>query len=253
MFFKKPRMNRYGWRPDMPDHRDFAYAKHGAMVEKLPDVVDLRSKCSPVEDQGELGSCTAQALVGNLEFLEILSGVAFKDLSRLFVYYNERMLDHDVGQDNGSQLRTGIKALASYGVCEEINWPYIINRFSKKPTVQCYSNAITHKISQYVRLNTLHDMLHCLASGYPFVFGFTVYDYFESDEMATKGVLKMPTPEESVLGGHAICCVGYDQTKKMLLIRNSWGTGWGLAGYFWMPFDYAINRNLADDFWTIRK
>ena len=98
----------------------------------------------------------------------------------------------------------------------------------------------------------LADMKGCLASGYPFVFGFTVYDSFESQQVAQSGVLSMPAAGEAVAGGHAVLAVGYDDSKSMFIIRNSWGSGWGLAGYFYMPYAYLLDNNLSDDFWTIR-
>jgi C1A family cysteine protease len=219
----------------------------------LPQSTDLRNLCSKVEDQGQLGSCTAQALVGNLELLENKAGTGFKDLSRLFVYYNERALEGTIYEDSGAFLRDGIKSLVSKGICAESMWPYKIEKFATRPNICCYIKAMKCKISSYYRLSTLDDVLHCLADGYPFVFGFTVYDYFESEEMAENGILKMPTPGERVLGGHAVLGCGYDQTTKYVLVRNSWGTDWGIQGYFWMPFDYLTNRDLSDDFWTIRK
>lgn len=241
----------YGWKPDLPDHRDLCYALQAPKIE-LPTYVDLRPSCSAVEDQGNLGSCTAQALVGNLELLEFKANIKFEDLSRLFVYYNERVIEKSTSQDSGAYLRTGIKTLISQGVCSEKSWPYNIKKFTKKPTTKCYSEAKMHTIKKYMRINSLQEMLQCLAEGFPFVFGFSVYDYFESDTMAVTGVLKMPKSNESLLGGHAVCAVGYNQKKKMLLIRNSWGINWGLKGYFWMPYEYVTNRDLSDDFWTIR-
>ena len=163
------------------------------------------------------------------------------------------MIEHDVSQDNGAMLRDGIKALASKGVCSEKQWPYVISKFARKPCVCCYIKALSHKITSYYRLNTLNDMTSCIDSGFPFVFGFTVYDSFESDEVAKTGIVKMPTATESVLGGHAVMACGYDKGKKLFLVRNSWGSDWGQHGYFQMPFDYMTNRDLSDDFWTIRK
>lgn len=242
---------KYAWIPDLPDKRDFLYSSIKKPVE-LPDSVDLRDLCPPVEDQGELGSCTAQALVGNLEFLELKTGdCSLTNLSRLFVYYNERELEGTVGQDAGAMLRDGIKVLNKHGVCPEYLWPYLIDRFDKKPSLECYSAAEKRKIISYHRLYTLGDMLQCLAEGYPFVFGFTVYDGFESEEVRRTGRLEMPGSRERSLGGHAVMAVGYDNLNDRLLVRNSWGSDWGMAGYFTMPFDYV--EFMAEDFWTVRK
>ena len=241
-----------GWIPDLPDRRDFPYAALRPAALRLPKSVDLRSRMSQVEDQGRLGSCTANALAGALEFLEIKSGQPPVDLSRLFVYYNERVIEHSVGTDSGAMLRDGIKSLVAQGVCPEKKWPYVVSAFSKKPPAACYAEAREHTISSYHRIASLNEMRACLAEGYPFVFGFSVYESFESAAVARSGVVDLPTPRERQIGGHAVCAVGYDDAAKRLLVRNSWGPGWGMQGYFTMPYDYVASRDLSDDFWTIR-
>src|SRR6266568_4205862 len=137
----------YGWLPDLPDYRDFFYSAVARRLATLPSKIDMRSKCSPVEDQGQLGSCTANALVGALEFLEIKDGAPFVDLSRLFVYYNERVIEGTVDQDSGAFIRDGIKSLAKQGVCPEKEWPYRVRDFTRKPTAKCYSDARKHQIT----------------------------------------------------------------------------------------------------------
>jgi len=249
----RPRDNRwYGWLPDLPDHRDFRYAAIRPRRARLPRKVDLRALCSPVENQRDLGSCTANALVGALEFLERKQGRAVRDLSRLFVYYNERALEGTVDEDSGAFLRTGIKTLVKLGVCEETKWPYVIARFRKKPTAACFRQAKQHQLLSYHRLDTLADMRSCLADGFPFVFGFTVFTAFESARVEKSGVLNMPGRREVDLGGHAVLAVGYDDSQQRVLVRNSWGARWGLRGYFTMPYAYVSSRDLADDFWTVR-
>jgi C1A family cysteine protease len=250
----KPRSTKgYGWIPDLPDHRDLLFAALPKPRLKLPKSVDLRGTCSPVEDQGQLGSCTANALAGALEFLERKDAVSFQDLSRLFIYYNERSVEGTVGTDSGAMIRDGIKTLAQLGVCPESQWPYAIARFAAKPTPACYSAAAKHQITTYSRIETLDDMRTCLAAGFPFVFGFTVYGSFESQAVANSGIVPLPKPGESTLGGHAVMACGYDDGKKRFLARNSWGPDWGLSGYFWMPYAYLTNRQLSDDLWTIRR
>jgi len=241
-----------GWIPDLPDHRDYPYAAIRPKGVRVPGSVDLRPDMSPVENQGQLGSCTANALAGALEFLEIKSGQTLVDLSRLFIYYNERAVEHTVASDSGAMLRDGIKTLASLGVCPEKKWPYVISAFAKKPSAACYTAAKKHTISSYHRIASLAEMRAGLAEGYPFVFGFSVYESFESPAVARTGVLDMPKPRERQLGGHAVCAVGYDDKAKRLFVRNSWGPNWGMAGYFTMPYDYVADRDLSDDFWTIR-
>lgn len=248
-------MNRkpgYGWVPDLPDHRDFLYNQVRAVPPSLPASVDLRSKCSPVENQGQLGSCTANALAGALEFLELENRTPFTDLSRLFIYYNERAIEHTIKSDSGAQIRDGVKTLAKQGVCPEKKWPYVISRFEIKPTPACYAEAKKHIITSYHRILTLDEMRTCLAEGFPFVFGFTVYESFESQEVARSGVVNMPDSGERVVGGHAVLGVGYSDKQRRFIVRNSWGRGWGQHGYFTIPYGYLASRNLADDFWTVR-
>jgi C1A family cysteine protease len=200
-----------------------------------------------VENQETLGSCTAQSIAGLIEALE----PSPFEVSRLFLYYNERLLEGTVLWDSGAYLRDGIKAAAKWGTADEAKWPHIIQQFRSKPPCWVYKDAETRKIQEYRRLNSLEDMYDCLASGLPFVFGFTVYPSFESSEVARTGVARMPLPGERALGGHAVCAVGYTPTH--FIVRNSWGAGWGQGGYFLMPKAYLADRNLSDDFWTITK
>ena len=244
----------YGWVPDLPDHRDMMYGAVRRMPATLPRSVDLRPHCSPVEDQGQLGSCTGNAIAGAVEFLEKKDGAAFINVSRLFIYYNERVIEHTVNSDSGAMIRDGIKSLMKQGVCSEKKWPYVISKFTNKPSPACFKEALNHQVQAYARLQTVDEMRACLADGYPFVFGFTVYEGFESPAVAKTGVLPMPNKsKEKMLGGHAVLAVGYDDAQQRFLVRNSWGTGWGMRGYFTMPYDYVGDRNLSDDFWTIRR
>lgn len=241
---------KYGWVPDVPDGRDFLYGAIRPRLKITPSV-DLKKSCSPVEDQGRLGSCTANALAGILEFLDNRIDDVFEDASRLFIYYNERALQGTAAYDSGASLRVGIKTLAKAGSCPESSWPYDIARFTVKPPARCYGEAKSHCIVSYHRIETLQEMLSCLSEGYPFVFGFTVYESFESPETARTGVVRMPAKSERALGGHAVMAVGYDQKRKIFIVRNSWGKKWGQGGYFTMPFPYL--ETLAADFWTVRK
>ena len=213
--------------------------------------VDLREFCSPVENQGTLGSCTANALAGNIEFLDEKNGGGYQDSSRLFIYYNERVLEHTPDSDSGAMLRDGIKTLHKNGVCPESEWPYDISKFANKPTPGCYKDAKAHRIESYHRITTLQDMLTCLTEGFPFVFGFAVYESFENQKTAQTGIAQMPKKDERMIGGHAVLAVGFNQKEKRFVARNSWGKVWGMDGYFTMPFQYL--ETLADDFWTIRK
>lgn len=240
----------YGWVPDIPDRRDYLY-KVIKPVIRIPKKVDLRDGCSEIEDQGQLGSCTAQALAGNLEFLDKKTDSVYTDVSRLFIYYNERVIEDTVEYDSGASLRDGIKTLNNDGACSEKSWPYTEAKFDVRPPKKCYAEAKGHPITSYHRLNTISEMLTCLADGYPFVFGFTVYESFESAEVGRTGVVRMPKKDEEAVGGHAVMAAGFSKADKRFLVRNSWGRAWGMDGYFTMPFKYL--ETLAADFWTIRR
>ncbi|MBU4376766.1 MAG: C1 family peptidase [Candidatus Omnitrophica bacterium] len=242
--------HKYGWQPDIPDERDFLYRAIRPVI-RLPKKVNLQARCSKVEDQGDLGSCTAQSLAGNLEFLDNEADGQYTDVSRLFIYYNERLLMDSVDYDSGASLRVGIKTLKNDGACEEKLWPYVIERFDQKPLQKCYTDAKEHRITSYHRISGLKEMLVCLAEGFPFVFGFTVYESFENQAVARTGVINMPEKDERAVGGHAVMAVGYDQGVERFIVRNSWGEKWGKKGYCTMPFEYL--ETLAADFWTIRK
>lgn len=242
---------KYGWRPDVPDQRDWLYSKIIRIPKKLPTKIDLIKYCSPVEDQGDLGSCTANAIAGNIEFLENISKQPFEDKSRLFIYYNERALEGHVNEDSGAMLRDGIKVCAKYGACDELIWPYNITKFAVAPSVRAYKDGAKHKIVTYHRILTLDEMRFCLSEGFPFVFGFAVYESFETQHVARTGIVNMPKKTERMLGGHAVMAVGYDDKTQRFLVRNSWGKNWGMDGYFTLPYKYL--QTLADDFWTIRK
>jgi C1A family cysteine protease len=247
-----PRNPKYGWIPDLPDQRDFSYTLYSGAVPTLRGAVDLRANCTPVENQGQLGSCTACALVGSLEFVKLHSIKRIVNFSKLFLYYNERAITHSQASDSGASLRDGIKTLKKQGDCKEALWPYVLSKFRLKPTQVCYTDGLKYQIKSYYRLHDLNEMKHTLASGYPFVFGFAVYESFESVKTTTTGIVSIPGPDERVVGGHAVCAVGYDDKKKWFVVRNSWGSRWGDHGYFYMPYTYLTNPSLATDFWTIR-
>src|SRR4051812_44253753 len=256
------RIARYGWKPDLPDHRDFNYAVPHAIAAVLPPKVDLRPGCPKVYDQGQIGSCTANAIAAAIEFEQIKQRLPEFTPSRLFIYYNERTMEGtSPSVDSGAQIRDGVKSVANLGACPETSWPYDdANKnqapcpacaYAKKPSATAFAEAAKHKIKVYQRLNSgqLSSLKGCLASGYPFIFGFTVYDSFESAHVAKTGVLSMPASNEHVVGGHAVLAVGYDDSTSRFIVRNSWGPRWGMKGYFTIPYLYLTNGQLADDFW----
>ena len=259
----KRTQNKYNWKPDLPDQRDRLFGETLSAHQEIPPSIDLRSLCPPIVDQGRIGSCTGNALAGALGFLERNElqadggpetfGSRFAPFSRLFIYYNERALEGTQDQDSGAQIRDGIKTLAASGACRESVWKYTPENVLKAPSSLADEEAIKHRIANYLRMQTLAEMRACLASGFPFVFGFTVYESFESIEVASTGIMQVPSVDERVLGGHAVLAVGYDDEKQSLLVRNSWGEKWGISGYFYMPYEIITRLKLAQDFWTIRK
>lgn len=246
----------------------------------LPAVVDLRAGCPPVENQGAIGSCTANAGVALLEYFERKAFGKHLDASRLFLYKSTRNLLHWTG-DTGAYLRATMKAMAVFGVCPEEYWPYSDATtsaagtqpppFDQEPPAFCYAFADNFRATTYYRLDPpgatpaaiLANVKTYLAGGLPCMFGFTVYASY-SQATTNGGRLPFPAPRERVVGGHAVVAVGYDDsisipnttggptTTGALLIRNSWGTGWGTSGYGYLPYEYIL-RSQATDFWSLIK
>lgn len=255
---------RYGWVPDLPDHRDHRYAAPRRMAASLPAKVDLRTRMPAVYDQGQIGSCTANAIGAAVQFALKKEKKRALVPSRLFIYWNERNIEHTVSIDNGAQIRNGIKVVNKFGAPPEKTWPYDDTPATPsgawpagakptiKPSAKAYQEAELHQTIGYQRIDqTLSQLKGVLASGYPFVFGFTVYESFEGPDVAKTGVLNLPAGGESVVGGHAVLCVGYDEASQRFVVRNSWGKGWGQNGYFTMPYAYLLDNNLSDDLWVI--
>lgn len=218
----------------------------------LPPSVDLTSQMPAVYDQGQLGSCTANALSAAFEFDLMRQGLTDYMPSRLFVYYNERSIEGTVSTDSGAQIADGVKTLASDGVCAESEWPYDIAKFTDRPPAKAYADAKAVRVLTYHTVDQSEVAIKAaLAAGFPVVIGFTVYDSFESGEVEKTGVVPMPGPDESQLGGHAVVVVGYDDESRRFRVRNSWGSGWGQSGYFTMPYAYLTDPDLASDFWTL--
>ncbi len=251
----------YGWVRDLPDHRDLMYAAP-MTKQPLPAAVDLRKELKvPPYDQGDLGSCTGNAIAAAVQFARLKS-TEKPDFtpSRLFIYYNEREIEGTTNEDSGAQIRDGMKVVAKLGVCPESNspaqpsdWPYEIGKFTAKPPAACYGFGEGHQITSYRRIpQVLTQMRACLASGFPFVFGFSVYESFESEEVTKTGVVNLPGSSEQLLGGHAVLAMGYEDKQQRFIVRNSWGTDWGQNGHFTMPYAYLADPHLSSDFWTVR-
>ncbi len=257
-FLMTPKQHGLGWIPDHPDQRDSIFKpKKTFAVTEEPQEVDLRKLCPDVYDQGHLGSCTANAIAAAFDFDRHKEGDPFMAPSRLFIYYNERDMEGTVATDAGANIRDGIKSLKSIGAAPESEWPYDIAKFAEKPSAKCYADAEKNQALAYQRIVTPHndqtsDMLACLREGYPFVAGIEIYESFESDAVRSTGVVPMPQHSEKVLGGHAVLVIGYKLATRQFICRNSWGTGWGDDGHFYLPFDYLTNKGLASDMWVVK-
>ncbi len=255
--WKSRQTRRYGWQPDLPDHRDLACrAARGAACRPQPARVDLRAgsiALPPCADQGELGSCVAHGC-GFAWHFALLKQLCPAPLpARLFIYYFARALAGMEREDAGAQIRDGCKALNKFGCCDEALWPYNVAAFASRPSTEALEAAEKHQALQYFRLPQSPERLRaCLVDGYPVVFGFTLYDAFESLAVAASGRLELPRAGERALGGHCVALVGYDNVARRFIARNSWGEKWGMNGYFSIPYEYALNPGLARDFWTIR-
>ena len=252
-WFKKkavPSGKHYGWIPQKPDPRDFKFKITPALT--LPPLVNLRSSFYYCYDQGELGSCVLNAAAGVIEYDLDKQGLLDMMPSRLFMYWNTRKMEGTVNQDSGCEIRDAVKSINQKGTCNEILWPYIISKFTKKPSCKCYKVALNDRAVKYEAVNqTMTDMKSCLVMGFPFIIGISVYDSFESDEVAKTGIVPMPKSSENLLGGHALVVVGYDDSKQWWIVRNSWGTKWGDNGYCYLPYQYLTNTDLSSDFWVI--
>lgn len=269
-------IRNYGYIKSKPDTRDFrvvftndhvnAFLKktNGKKIENevydLRTIVTLSQALSDI-DQGSLGSCTANAIAYAYAFDEFKQ--SNKEIfmpSRLFIYYNERMLEGNVNSDSGAEIRDGMKCINKYGVCDEHHWIYDPSKFTEKPPQNIYDEAKLSKSVKYASIDLDNDknkddriahLKRAIQSGYPFVFGFMVYKSFESEEVAKTGMVPMPKPHEKVIGGHAVCAVGFDDTKQCFIVKNSWGPNWGINGYFYMPYDYISDSDMADEFWVV--
>ena len=259
---------KYLLKKDPVDERDLLCAVMPSF--HLPASADLRPLCPPIADQGQLGSCSANAAVAGVwdflqlkelrakapanEAVEEFDPSKFVKGSRLFLYYNERLLEGTVDQDAGACLRDGVKALHQFGCCPEDMLPYDIDKFTEKPSDECYAEAKKHTISEYSRIVSLRQMKTVLAEGYPFVIGIQIYESFESEEVAKTGMVPMPdVSKEQCQGGHAVCVVGFDDAKQLVTVRNSWGPDWGDKGHFYLPYEFVTNPDLTSDCWMIKR
>jgi C1A family cysteine protease len=242
---------------NFPHHRKLKAPQFGALQvteSSLPSVVDLRTtgQISPVYDQGDLGACTAFSLGKGLrETLLRMEGQSVQSLSALYLYYKEREAEGTVNEDAGSTITTGIQVLKAHGECLDATMPYRPESFKDKPNEAAEREAAGYEIGDYTPLNGLAELKAQLATGRPAVFGFTVYHSFMGEAIAKTGMMPMPRPKEKEEGGHAVLVVGYDDDRQVLIIKNSWGTGWGDKGYFYMPYAF-VTPDRVDEMFVAR-
>lgn len=267
-----PSGRRLGRKPDSSDPRDkkFLSVHPKAATIPLPPAVDLRHPIAPCFDQGDLGSCGAQAGAALMSYLypEVRGG-----FSRLQLYYDVRKMEKSISEDSGVETRDVLKAMAEVGVVPETRWPYDVKKFTQAPPAETYSDPNVKKISSYSRLVSGSNYLQCLASGYPFLLGVELHESFDSDQTDKTGIMPIPGKDENAIGGHDVLVVGYILNFKsdplflksgvdpalvsdeMLIVRNSWGTDWShyYRGNFFMPLQYALDKVTGNDAWTGRR
>jgi C1A family cysteine protease len=249
---------RYGWKKDSLDHRDLILPPRTTVIE-LPTLANLQKINPPIYNQYQAGACTGNGIARAVDVERKIQGLPFITPSRLFIYWNERVVEGTTSQDAGAEPRDGIKSVASLGVCPEDLWPYTLNYdqiptlLYEKPGSNAFAAALKFKALKYQRVTqTAIDVKSVLAiMGRPFIFGFSVFEAFESDEVAATGIVPMPLGMDTPIGGHCVVCVGYSDATSRFLCANSWGAEWGLKGYFELPYPYLLNPNLASDLWVI--
>lgn len=240
----------FHWKKDKVDTRDYIY--QAIALQSTSRTIDLRPYCSAIEDQGNLGSCTGQAVAGAIELLNKKNNKP-SDVSRLYIYYFERLLEGTVNYDSGAYIRDGIKATNKYGAPLEKLWPYNISQFRSLPSRIAQDDGARRKVTLYERAMDFDACINAIANGYPVIIGFLVYSSFLSNVVSKTGMMPYPNiSREALLGGHAVLLVGYDLKRQVFIARNSWGTRWGDSGYFYMPFDVIKNTRMSSDFWVIK-
>lgn len=242
----------YGWKkPDVVKiEHTYQIPAHLEAVA-LPPVVDLSPLFPPVYDQLDIGSCADNASAGLAEFLMMSKKLPYYTPSRLSLYYWARLAEGTINEDSGSSMQTAINVLVKHGIPNEKYWPYVTKNFTIDPPKAAWTDGLNHVVDK--ALSVPHDQTHIhtrLYEGLPIIFGFQVFESFESDQVAKTGVMPLPKPGEKIIGGHGIMCVGINLNTKMAICRNSWGISWGKSGYFEMPLSFFLDKNMCNDFWT---
>ena len=244
-------------KADKPDARDYRIPDRAPYLPPLPKFVDLRAECPPVYCQGSIGSCTANATAALLDVVRKKDKLPFLNPSRLFIYYNCRVLNGDPEADQGCCFRDALSTIYDTGVCSEADWDYDPTLLFKKPTDECYAKATENKFQYYALIDQKETALkHCLDEGYPFLFAINIFWPMNEDHMLFEtGILSVPNPNQPkppILCSHALCCVGYDDEKQLFLVRNSFGADWCGNGHFYIPYSFMLDPKCSDGFWTLR-
>jgi len=243
----------YGWIPDkndneVDDNNTKYFSIHQAKyLNGIPDC-NLKSKCPPVYISSNLNSCVSNSVAFIYHYTQKKLDINISP-SRLFLYYNTRMIENTINKDVGCQIKNCLESINLYGVCNENEYPYKIDNVFNKPPVNFYNPDIKIKFSKIEQ--TIDQIKLALNNNYPIIFGFNVFESFESDEIEKTGIVPYPNEEENILGGHCAVIIGCDSDKEVFIIRNCWGFIWGDKGYFYLPYQYVINTNFCDNFWII--
>jgi C1A family cysteine protease len=250
-------LHTFNNKRDKPDSRDFLFEKHFKLKSfLLPKWIDLRrnSGCPDILHQETLGSCTACGSSNALRFILRKNGEKEFQPSRLFIYYFTRVIEDTVNEDTGGEIRNALKAIKRNGVCSEIDLPYDVNKFTNKPSEYLIESAKNNKDSfkYYSVRNKTRTIKNALCNGFPVIFGFELYSSFESEEVASTGIVPMPDIyKEDFLGGHCAVIYGYRDSSKTFICMNSWGKSWGEKGFFYLPYEYVSKHGY--DLWTINQ
>lgn len=245
----------FGYVPDLPDHRDRPLSITQHLFEgAIPASAMLHRQAAfqfPIYDQGNLGSCVGNATAAAIQYLYRKNKKPNVTPSRLAIYYGARKIEGTIASDAGCMIRDAIKVVVKEGAGAEAYWPYTISQFRRPPSAAYTRNAQIHQALVYERVAQDRDLIRrVIASGFPIVYGISVFDSFDTKDTERTGVVPYPADSETMLGGHAILMCGYDE--QFVYSRNSWGSTWGMRGYFTLPWDYVLNPDLAEDFWVIK-